>query len=278
MLKTKVEVIYQDDNVLVINKPAGVSVTKDRTGAPQLVDFLTDQLGQQICSQLRLVHRLDKDTSGVMILAKNTKTQSVLSSYFEKKLIKKTYLAIVTGAVPGQQGTINAPLAHSRKNPALMCIARKKGKEAVTDWQLLADFGTVALLAVHPLTGRTHQIRIHLPSIGLPLAIDPLYGSSRLLFLSDFKSDYRLAKGQTEKPLIERLTLHAYQIALPPSAPVIPAKAGIHHHNRPKVFIAALDKKFTACLKMLTKHNPKGPDAFANPDNFSKIMNGRRLY
>jgi len=267
MPKAMIEIVYQDDDILVINKPAGVSVTKDRTGAPQLVDFLTGQLGQQICSQLRLVHRLDKDTSGVMILAKNTKTQCWFSSHFEKKLVKKTYLAIVTGVVPSQQGTINAPLTRSRKNPALMCIARKKAKAAVTNWQLLADFGTAALLAVNPLTGRTHQIRVHLPSIALPLAIDPLYGSSRPLFLSDFKLDYRLAKGQTEKPLIERLTLHAYQIEL-----LKPQE------NRPDYFMAGLDKKFAACLKMLTKYNPKGLEAFVNPDDFFKITNAQKLY
>jgi len=267
MPKAMIEIVYQDDDILVINKPASVSVTKDRTGAPQLVDFLAGQLGRQICNQLRLVHRLDKDTSGVMILAKNKETQSKFSSYFEKGLVKKTYLAIVTGVVPSRQGTINAPLTRSRKNPALMCIARKKAKAAVTDWQLLADFGPAALLAANPLTGRTHQIRVHLPSIGLPLAIDPLYGSSRPLFLSDFKLDYRLANGQTEKPLIERLTLHAYQIEL-----LKPQE------NRPDYFMAGLDKKFAACLKMLTKYNPKGLDAFVNPDDFFKIINTQRLY
>ncbi|GAH58829.1 unnamed protein product [marine sediment metagenome] len=87
MQKTKIEMIYADDDALVINKPSGVSVTKDRTGAPQLVDILAEQLGPQTSSELRLVHRLDKDTSGVMILAKNKETQSKFSSYFEKKLI-----------------------------------------------------------------------------------------------------------------------------------------------------------------------------------------------
>ena len=289
MLKAQIEIIYQDNDIIVINKPPGVSVTKDRSGAAELSDILNDQLGPQISSRLRLVHRLDKHTSGVMILAKNAETQSVFSSYFEKKLIKKTYLALVTGAVPDSQGTINARLIRSRKNPALMCITHKKGKEAVTDWQLLADFGIVALLDVSPLTGRTHQIRLHLPSIGLPLAIDPLYGSSRPLFLSDFKFDYRLSKGQTEKPLIDRLTLHAYQIQLlnPKPNPVrskrpegsVPLSAGTSNGaNCPDYFIAQLDKKFTATVKMLTKHNPKGLDAFVNHDDFSKILNARSVY
>lgn len=272
--KARVQIIYQacplaqqrDDDVLVINKPSGVSVTKDRSGAAELADILGEQLGQQIRSELRLVHRLDKHTSGVMILAKNAETQSRFSSYFERRLVKKTYLALVTGLLPGRQGRIDVPLAQSRKRPGLMCITRKKGKEAVTDWKLLADFRTVALLAVNPVTGRTHQIRVHLPHIGLPLAIDPLYGNSRPLFLSDFKTDYRLAKGRTEKPLIERLTLHAYQIEFLKPEP-----------NLSDCFIAGLDKKFATTIKMLTKHNPNGLDAFTDPDDFSKIVNTQRL-
>ena len=282
-MKSRIEVIYQDDDIIVINKPSRVSVTRDRSGGPELVDILNKQLGPEVSGQLHLVHRLDKGTSGVMILAKNAQAQSVFSSYFAKKLIKKTYLALVTGIVTGQEGTIDASLVHNRKKPGLMCVARKKGKQATTNWRLLADFGTIALLAVNPLTGRTHQIRVHLPSIGLPPAIDPLYGSSKPLFLSDFKSDYQLGKGKTEKPLIDRLTLHAYQIELPnpgTTSSVIPAKAGIHftpQPSRPDYFIARLDKKFAATIKMLTKHNPKGIDAILNPDDFSKSMSTQKL-
>jgi 23S rRNA pseudouridine955/2504/2580 synthase/23S rRNA pseudouridine1911/1915/1917 synthase len=201
-----------------------------------------------------------------MILAKNIETQSRFTSYFRRRHVKKTYLALVTGVVPGKQGRIEAPLMQRDKKAGLMCIGRKKGKEAVTNWKLLADFGAVVLLAVMPITGRTHQIRVHLPHIGLPLAIDPFYGSSRPLYLSDFKQDYRLAKDQTEKPLIERLTLHAYQIQL-----LKPEQ------NLPDCFIAGLDQKFTATLKMLTKYNPNGLNAFANPDDFSRIVNTQKL-
>jgi len=123
---------------------------------------------------------------------------------------------------------------------------------------LLLSFGAVIL---RKKAGRTHQIRVHLPHIGLPLVIDPLYGSTRPLYLSYFKPDYRLAKDQIEKPLIERLTLHAYQIQLTE-----------RQDSCPVCFVAGLDKKFAATIKMLTKHNPKGLDAFFNPDDFTKIV------
>jgi len=265
MPKTKIEIIYSDDDLIVVNKPAGVSVTRDRSGSAELIELLQKQLGSEDI-KLRLVHRLDKDTSGVMILAKNAQAQSQFCGHFEKRLVKKTYLALVSGFVPCRQGTINAPLTRNRRNPALMCIAAKKGKESITEWRLLADFGSIALLAVSPLTDRTHQIRAHLPSIGLPLAIDPLYGSSQPLFLSDFKPNYRLSKDKQEKPLIERLTLHAYQLS------IANRKSEIENE-----FIACLDKKLAATIKMLTKYNPKGLDAFASPDDFYKIVNIPRL-
>ena len=267
MIKPKIELIYSDDKIIVINKPAGVSVTKDRTGAAQLTDMLSGRLQPEELSSLRLVHRLDKDTSGVMILARNKPTQSEFSGYFEKQLVRKTYLAIVAGAPLAHEGTINTPLKRHPKKPALMCATSRKGKNAITKWKLLAGFGSVALLAVSPLTGRTHQIRVHLASIKLPVAIDPLYGSRAPLLLSDFKQDYRLTKDRNEKPLIERLTLHAYQIQLPSPQP-----------NRPCSFIAALDKKFAATIKMLTKHNPNGLNAFLDPTDFDKILKSRSLY
>jgi len=266
MKMAKIEIIYQDDDIIVINKPSGVSVTKDRSRMPQLTDLFKGQLGVEVTSKLRLVHRLDKDTSGVMVLARNRETQRAFADWFFQRKVRKTYLAIVKGAVLDWSGTINAPINHSKKHPELMVIDNRKGKESITQWRLLADFGLAALLAVNPLTGRTHQIRVHLASVGLPLAFDPLYGSNLPIMLSEFKKNYRLGLDQEEKPLIDRLTLHAYQIEF--TEP---------QGNRPNSFIARLDKKFAATIKMLAKHSPKGDTAFVHEDEFEKILTGQAI-
>jgi len=273
MPKTTIEIIYQNQDIIVIDKPTGVSVTKDRTGSPQLLDLLKSQIDAEGIKGLRLVHRIDKDTSGLLLLAKNKQAQAIYCRMFEDKLIHKTYLALARGPTTQTKGVIDLPLLPDPKEPNRMCVA-KKGKKAVTKWRLLADFGTVKLLAVYPVTGRTHQIRVHLSAVGLPLAIDPIYSSLRPLYLSDFKPDYRLGKGREEIPLIERLTLHAYQIVIPPQPALSEAEgAGI----QPYSFIAPLDKKFAATLKMLTKHNPKGPAAWINPDSFNVILAAQQV-
>jgi RluA family pseudouridine synthase len=317
MRKETIEMIYQDDGIIVINKPSGVSVTKDRSRMPQLTDFLSEQIGAEATSKLRLIHRLDKDTSGVMILACNRDAQRAYADLFFQRKVHKTYLAIVKGAVMDYSGTINAPIGHSKKNPALMVIDNRKGKESITEWRLLADFGLAALLAVTPLTGRTHQIRVHLASVGLPLAFDPLYGSNLPIMLSEYKKNYRLGLNQEEKPLIDRLTLHAYQLVIPEVTPaiavsppvipasslvipaqagiqsvipakagiqsVIPAQAGIQSVSPAQAgiqghcFIARLDKKFAATIKMLAKHSPKGDMAFVHADEFEKILTGQSI-
>jgi RluA family pseudouridine synthase len=261
MPKNDIEIIYQDTDLVVINKSAGISSTADRTGAADLLSILRRQLGAE--NELRLVHRLDKFASGVMLLALNRATQSRLSSLFEKRQVKKTYLALVAGTTGCDNGIIRTPLSHSKKNPQVMRADPKRGKPAVTRWRLLADFGAIALLAVWPITGRTHQIRVHLKNIHLPLAIDPLYGLDRPIMLSDFKGDYRPKRGKSETPLIDRLTLHAYQIEIPADL------------DKPTTFIAKLDKKFAAVIKALAKYNPKGPEAFLDPDHLWAILAGQ---
>jgi len=283
-----VDIIYLDDDILVVNKPSGVSVTKDRSGKAQLVDILSNQLGEQLSGQLRLVHRLDKDASGVLVLARNKNAQRLLTEYFNKRLVRKIYLAIVSWRPGRQEGEIELPLARDRRDSRFVRVDYKKGKEAVTKWQLLADFGPLALLVVEPLTGRTHQIRVHLAASGMPLAIDPLYGGTEPLFLSDFKTDYRLGKGKSEKPLIQRLTLHAYQLSFPvetsqwhrPSAAESNGKA-VDLFGKcsdcPRCFVARLDRKFAATIKMLAKHSRPDTTETIRRDWFSAIINAQPL-
>ena len=132
----------------------------------------------------------------------------------------------------------------------------------LTEWKVLEAFDKyLSWLEINLGTGRTHQIRAHMASISLPLAIDPLYGSSKPVLLSDFKAGYRVSKGREERPLITRLTLHAYQLELPEI-----------DGREPKTFIAGLDKKFVGTIKMLTKHNINGEEAFLRPENFEQIV------
>jgi len=260
-----IDIIFQNELVLVINKPSGLSVTTDRNGSFFLRDALKKILPEKTIESIRLIHRLDKDTSGVMVLAKNKEAQTIFSQAFEKREVRKTYLALVSGIPPAESGVIDAPISGQPTGKNIFRIDRK-GKSASTEWRVLANFGHISLLAVNPLTGRTHQIRIHLPSIGLEMVVDSLYSTSNGLYLSDFKSGYKLGKFEEEKPLIDRLTLHAYQLEFPNPPP-----------NCPNLFIAPLDKKFKAAIKMLTKYNRKGLAAFKNPEIYQKILTASNI-
>jgi RluA family pseudouridine synthase len=262
MRKKDIEIIEADNDIVVVNKPAGISVTADRTGREDIITILSRQLKGQ--EGLRLVHRLDKHASGVLVIAKNRETQSELSRCFAKRMVKKSYLALAAGYVSDKEGVIDVAIARSRKDVRMMCVSGRRGKAAVTRWRLLADFGGVVLLEVEPVTGRTHQIRVHLAHKHMPLAIDPLYGSSKPLMLSDFKVDYRAKREREEVSLIDRLTLHAYGLEIPVK-------------GKSKIYMARLDKKFAATIKMLDKHGPTAGRAFLESGQLSAILEGRKL-
>jgi 23S rRNA pseudouridine1911/1915/1917 synthase len=265
LAKNTIEIIHNSDSLLIINKPAGVSVTKDRTGKTDIIPLICRQLGIDE-SGLRLVHRIDKTTSGILLIAKTPQAQSHYAGMLAKKKIKKTYLAFVKGFTFEQDGLVKQPIDRSSKIKGTMYVAPRRGKQAVTEWHLLADFGLVSLIKAHPITGRTHQIRVHMKHVGMPLAIDPLYGGQDPIYLSDFKRKYTPKPGTTEKPLLDRLSLHAYQLE-------IPEADGFEGG----VFVASLEEKFKAALKMLTRHNPRGKEAFLDENVFERIIAGRRI-
>jgi 23S rRNA pseudouridine955/2504/2580 synthase/23S rRNA pseudouridine1911/1915/1917 synthase len=208
-MPSMLDILWHDDRILAVNKPAGLATVPGRDESKSVLDELRG------FSNLRLVHRLDKETSGVLLLAKDRDAQRHLCAQFLNRQVQKEYLALVTGKITAESGEINAPLARSGKSDKFMTIS-KRGRPSVTRWEVLQRFRGLTLVRCIPLTGRTHQIRVHMKSIGHALAIDPLYnppqgGWAEGILLSRFKRDYK-EKPQGERPLINRLTLHAAKI------------------------------------------------------------------
>lgn len=266
MAKNNIDILFEDDRIVLINKPTGISVTPDRTGAADIQQLLAKQL--TLTEPLRLVHRLDKDTSGVMVIAKNKQAQSRYSHLFAKRQTQKLYLAIVAGPLMHPQGSIKDPIARSKRNPQAMHVHPRLGKPAHTVWRQLADFGVLSLVAAQPVTGRTHQIRIHFSHRGMPLAVDPVYGSAEPLMLSAYKTGYRPKQDKSEPAMISRLTLHAYQLTIPVGPP---------KQDRLQTFVVPPDKKFAAAVKLLQKHTQNAAEGFIDMDDFQKILNAEPL-
>ena len=197
-----VEVLYLDENVVVVNKPTGMVV---HPGAGNQQDTLVNAIlnrWPEIASvgeaeRPGIVHRLDKDTSGVLILARNQTAYSWLVRQFKSRKTKKTYLALVDGEPPSPTGRIETAIGRDEKNRQRMAVVYgDKGRNAVTEYQTLESFKNHTLLEVQPLTGRTHQIRVHLAFIGCPVTGDKIYG-------------------RRKKTLeISRFFLHAYKLAI----------------------------------------------------------------
>jgi 23S rRNA pseudouridine1911/1915/1917 synthase len=214
--QTNLDILRQTDDYVAINKPAGLATIPGRGETTSAFEQLAQQLNLPhsgaIDPRLRVVHRLDKDTSGVLLFAKHIQSQRNLSHQFQNNTVEKEYLAIVAGHPSANEGEIDANLAPHPGNPKLMSIS-KQGRPARTLWRLEQRFRTHTLLRVFPKTGKTHQIRVHLRHIGLPLAVDPLYNpTAPPLLLSLLKRDYRPTRGEDERPLIARLTLHAEKL------------------------------------------------------------------
>lgn len=213
MSRTRLEIIHEDENIVVINKPAGLLSIPDRyTPDKPNAWHATSQL---LAIELWVVHRLDKDTSGVLCFAKNENAHQHLNVQFQNRTVQKEYLALVNGTL-----TNELPIEVSlgiKEHPSKLgtMITVSKGKSSKTTFEVIDRFRHFTLLKATPLSGRTHQIRVHLQAIGHPLMVDPIYSNVDAFYLSSLKGrKYSQKKGEEEKPLISRLTLHAERLTL----------------------------------------------------------------
>ncbi len=207
------EIIFENDQILVVNKPAGV-VT--HPGAGRLSGTLMD-LAIKHRPEIRgigaenrwgIVHRLDKDTSGVIVIAKSDSSYKSLSDKFKKHSIHRLYHAIVRGEPKTREGEIDLPIGRDTKNRKKMTTMPRKGRPAHSRWQVLETFGGYAYLEVRPQTGRTHQIRAHLASVNMPVLGDKVYGAPTK---KQIRSNSQLAK---LLKIMQRQALHASLLGL----------------------------------------------------------------
>ncbi|MBP6363846.1 MAG: RNA pseudouridine synthase [Novosphingobium sp.] len=175
-----IPILYEDGEALVINKPAGLPIEQPRAGGLSLENH-SESLKLGFARAPVAVHRIDTDTSGCLLMARNPKALKRFHAAFEARVVEKVYLGVVAGPVEGQAGTIELSLTKiSSAEAGWRMIAAKKGKEAVTHWRKLVERGGNTLVEFRPETGRTHQIRVHAEhGLGHPLLGDPVYGNGK---------------------------------------------------------------------------------------------------
>lgn len=233
------DLLYEDEHLLVVTKPAGLLTIPDRFGNQNsLVAALQGKYGKVF-----VVHRLDRETSGILCFARNEAAHRHLSMQMEHHTADKFYLALLDGVMHHEEGEINKPIGEHHSIPGKMAISNS-GKPSLTFYRSLERFQRFTLVEAQIKTGRTHQIRVHFQSIGYPLAIDALYGRRERFLLSEIKGKkYKSGKfTEEERPLMERTSLHA-------------ARLRIQHpvSGETMEFKSELPKDFAAVLSQLRK-------------------------
>jgi RluA family pseudouridine synthase len=237
-------VIFEDECLVAFDKPSGLAIATDRRDHPgvTLMELVREKMGPEVAN----VHRIDPETSGLVLCAKTKVALDFLSGQFQSKTVVKLYEALTAGVPAGDAFTVDLVMKEDEAQPGRMCVVKKHGKASVTEFTVREKFPQpagrpgLALVECRPLTGRPHQIRLHLSVSGTPILNDPLYGNGTQLLLSDLKRGY---KGRAdERPLINRLALHAAGLTFN------------HPRSREAMTLAApRPKDFEVCLKYLRK-------------------------
>ncbi len=197
-------ILFENDDYAVVNKPPFLSTLEDRNESVNLLRIAREYIGDaQVC------HRLDKDTSGALAIAKNPEAYRNLSIQFEKRQVTKIYHAVADGIHQFSDTIVDQPIL--KQDDGIAKISKRDGKPAVTHFTSLKPFRDHTLIECRPITGRMHQIRVHLAYLGAPITGDILY-AGKPFFLSQVKRKFNLKKETEELPLMKRMALHAYSL------------------------------------------------------------------
>ncbi len=237
-MRQSFNILYEDEFLLLVDKPAGIPVIPGRT--EEMNRSLKYNLKEKY-GDIYVVHRIDEETSGLVIFAKDADTHRKINTMFQNRKISKKYLAITRGIPHQERASIKLPL--KKLNNQNKSVTHKDGKEAHTEYEVVEQFKNASLIEVEIHTGRHHQIRVHLKTIGNPLLVDKVYGQNGF-FLSEIKhKKYKIAKDKIERPLLNRLSLHAFRLSFE------------HPMTSQKVEIEApLPKDLRATLNQLRKN------------------------